>query len=147
MSEQLCYLGIITRLLIRPPGIQTRMRVDKLFAELRRAVPKLNKRTARHNSWISEETWRLVDKRVSARREPRRDQRRLRQLGVGYQGITQGIQATAGEDGGRGGGNPIDRGSPPTTRSLEEDAGVVSRSGRPLPAAFSGYTQADHGGS
>ena len=49
MREQLCYLGIITRLRIRPPGIQTRMRVDKLFAELRRAVPKQEKRAVSHN--------------------------------------------------------------------------------------------------
>ena len=35
----------------------------------------------RHNSWILAETWRLVDERVSARREPRWDHRRLRWMG------------------------------------------------------------------
>ena len=35
---------------------------------LRRAVPKPHAWERRTNEWISEETWRLVDKRVSTRR-------------------------------------------------------------------------------
>ena len=64
-----------------PPGRQIRTRADKLFAKLWRAVPKTDKRTVQHNSWIAAETWRLINKRVSTRREPGRDQRRLRRLG------------------------------------------------------------------
>ena len=38
-------------------------------------------------------------------------------------------------------------GFPPLpTRSLEEDAGVVSRSGRSCPPGRSGHNRADHGG-
>ena len=50
--EHYCYLGRSTRLPLRPTGRQTRTREDKLFTELRRAVPKLEKRAVRHNSWI-----------------------------------------------------------------------------------------------
>ena len=43
-------------------------REDGIFAALRRAVPKPHARDRHKNAWISEETWRLVNERVSARR-------------------------------------------------------------------------------
>ena len=43
-------------------------REDELFDTLRRAVPKLHEQEKYKNAWISEETWRLFDERVSARR-------------------------------------------------------------------------------
>ena len=46
------------------------MMEDAIFADLRRSIPKLKAREARKNSWILADTWRLVDKRVSARRGP-----------------------------------------------------------------------------
>ena len=58
-----------------------RTRAEKIFTELRRAVPKPDKQAACHDSWILLETWRLVDKRVATRREPGQDQRRFRRLG------------------------------------------------------------------
>ena len=67
------YLGCSTHLPLRLPGRQTRTRAHKLFAEFWRVVLKPNKWTARHNSWISAETWRLVNKRVSTRQEPGKD--------------------------------------------------------------------------
>ena len=51
----------------------------------------------------------------------------------------------SGDGGGRGGKNPTDRGSPPPPRSLEEDAGMIKRGGRPLPAAQSNHTREDYG--
>ena len=36
-----------------------------LFGDLRRAVPKPHEREKHRNAWISEETWRLADERVS----------------------------------------------------------------------------------
>ena len=39
-----------------------------IFAAPGRAVPKPHARNRYKNAWISEETWRLVNKRVSARR-------------------------------------------------------------------------------
>ena len=50
---------------LRPPTEPTRE--DGIFAALRRAVPKPHVRDRHKNAWISEETWRLVDERVSAR--------------------------------------------------------------------------------
>ena len=75
------YLRSRTRLPLRPPRHQTSMRADDLFAELWCAVPKPDKRLARHNSWISEKTGILVDERVSMRRDPGRYQRRIRRFG------------------------------------------------------------------
>ena len=64
---------------MRPPSKPTL--VDHLFAALRRVIPKAQTREARRNAWISEETWRLVDERVSARRDPRKGQAIKRKLG------------------------------------------------------------------
>ena len=63
---------------VRPPTKPTR--VDELFADLRGAVSKAQPHAARQNAWISEEMWRLVDERVSARRDPQRGQAIKRQL-------------------------------------------------------------------
>ena len=49
---------------LRPPTEPTRE--DGVFAALRRAVPKPHGRYRHKNEWISEETWRLINKRVSA---------------------------------------------------------------------------------
>ena len=55
-------------------------REDELFGHLRRAVPKLQPREQHRNAWISEETWRLVDERVTMRRKARA-RTRMRRLG------------------------------------------------------------------
>ena len=54
---------------LKPPTEPTRE--DKLFKALQRAVPKPHEREKHKNAWISEETWRLANKRVSARRGTR----------------------------------------------------------------------------
>ena len=79
--EHSTYLWSRTRLTLRPPGRQTRTHADELFTELWRAIPKPNKRSACRNLWISAEMWRLVNERVSTRRDPGQDQQRLRRLG------------------------------------------------------------------
>ena len=79
--EHSLYLGQRARLPLRFPGRQTRTQSDKIFDKLRSSVPKPDKRAARHNSWISEETWRLIEKSVSVKGEPRRCQERLQLLG------------------------------------------------------------------
>ena len=78
LTEHKRHLGGRKRWPARPPTKPTR--ADKLFAALRGAVPKAQPRAARRNAWISKETWRLVDKRVSARRDPRKGQALKRQL-------------------------------------------------------------------
>ena len=57
------------------------MRAENIFEELRSAVSKPDKGAARHNSWILEETWRIIDKRVSARQEHGQCQARVQRLG------------------------------------------------------------------
>ena len=79
--EHLRYLEQRTGLPLRLPGRQTMTQVDKISTKLRRAVPKPDKREAHHNLWILEETWRLINNRVSARQEPGRDQTRIKHMG------------------------------------------------------------------
>ena len=67
LKEHTQYLGGRKRLPLRPPTKPTRE--DKIFAALRRAVPKAQAREARRNEWISAATWRLVNERISARRD------------------------------------------------------------------------------
>ena len=76
--EHTKYLTGRKRLPLQPPSAPTRE--DGIFAALRRAVPKPQARERRKNGWISEDTWRLVDERVSVRRKPAQDQTRIRRL-------------------------------------------------------------------
>ena len=79
LTEHKRYLGGRKLWQVSPPTKPTR--VDKHFAALWGAIPKAQPRTARLNAWILEETWRLVDERVSARRDPRKGQALKRRLG------------------------------------------------------------------
>ena len=79
LTEHKRYLGGRKWWPVRPP--EKRTRADQLFAALRRAVPKVQPREARQNAWISEETWRLVNERVSARQDPRYGRAFKRKLG------------------------------------------------------------------
>ena len=72
LREHTKYLGRRTRLPLQPPTIPTRE--YGLFAALRRATTKPKAREARKNVWILADMWRLVDKRVSTRWDPARDQ-------------------------------------------------------------------------
>ena len=67
--EHAKYLKGQKKLPLQPPTEPTRE--DVIFVALRRAVPKPHAWERRTNEWISEETWRLVDERVSARRGTR----------------------------------------------------------------------------
>ena len=88
---------------------------------------------------ISEETWRLVDERVSMRRYPGQDQRLLQQLGRAIrESLKEDRQRRVTTEGEEVEilltGDP-----PPPPRSLEEDVGVVQRGGGPRPAARSNH--------
>ena len=67
--ENAKYLTGRKKLPLQPPKNPTRE--DGIFAALQRDVPKPHVRERRTNEWISEETWRLVDERVSARQGTR----------------------------------------------------------------------------
>ena len=73
------YLGGCKRLPLRPPTELTRE--ARIFAALQRAVPKPRDWEAGKNAWISATTWRLVDERVSARRDIAKDRALIRRLG------------------------------------------------------------------
>ena len=75
-------------------------REDKLFVDLRRAVPKPHKREQHMNSWISDETWRLVDERVLARRGTR-VRARLRRLGRAVRASLKGDRRQRVEEAGK----------------------------------------------
>ena len=72
---------------LRPPTEPTRK--YGIFAALRRAVPKPHTRDRHKNAWISGETWRLVDDRVSARRGVG-VKTRIRRLGRAIRSSLQG---------------------------------------------------------
>ena len=86
LSETRRYLGGRKRWPVRPPTKPSRP--DTLFAALRRAVPKPTPREARRNAWISAETWRLIDERVSTRRDLRYGQEDRRRMGKAITGET-----------------------------------------------------------
>ena len=73
------YQGGRKRWPVWPPAKPSQ--TDTLFVALRRAVPKPAPREARRNTWISAETWRLIDERVSTRRDRRYSQADRRRLG------------------------------------------------------------------
>ena len=83
---------------LQPPNAPTRE--DELFRDLRRAVPKPHERDKHRNAWISEETWRIADKRVSAKRGTR-VRARLRRLGRAFRASLKGDRKRRVEDAGK----------------------------------------------
>ena len=79
MKKHMRYLRGRNKTPLHPPTYPTRE--DTIFAALRRFVPKTQAREARKNEWISVATWRLVNDRVSARRDPEKYQTLIRRLG------------------------------------------------------------------
>ena len=67
--EHTNYLTGRKKLPLQP--LTTSTREDRIFAALRRAIPKPHTMEQRTNKWISEETCRLVNERVSARQGKR----------------------------------------------------------------------------
>ena len=96
LREHSRYLGGSKRLPLRPPTAPTRE--EGIFAALRRAIPNPQARDARKNVWISEATWRLVDERVSARRDPAKDQYLIRRLGRAITAILMGDMRRRAEE-------------------------------------------------
>ena len=85
-------------MLLLPPKEPTKE--DELFGDLRRAVPKPHEREKHRNAWISDETWRLSDKRVSVRRGTR-VRARLRRLGRAVRASLKGGRKRRVEDAGK----------------------------------------------
>ena len=83
---------------LQPPKEPTRE--DELFGDLRRAVPKPHQREEHRNAWISEETCRLADEKVSARRGTI-VRARLRRLGRSFRASLKGDRKRRVEDAGK----------------------------------------------
>ena len=79
LTEHKQFLGGRKNLPLKPPTEPTRE--DEVFTALRRAVLKPRVREASKNEWISTETWRLVNERVSVRRDPVKGQTIRKRLG------------------------------------------------------------------
>ena len=96
--EHVRYIKRPRRLPLLPPKEPTRE--DKLFEDLQRAVPKPHEREKHRNAWISDETWRLADERVLARRGAR-VRARLRRLGRAVRASLKGDRRQRVEDAGK----------------------------------------------
>ena len=70
LREHRRYLGGRRRFPLKPPKGGQATEADKVFAELKAAMPPPEPRSFRRNAWISDETWKLVDERVAIRRKP-----------------------------------------------------------------------------
>ena len=79
LREHSSYFGGRKRLPLRPPTVLTRE--DVILAALRRAVSKPLVRSVSKNAWILAAKWRLVNERVSARRDIAKDQSLIWRLG------------------------------------------------------------------
>ena len=82
---------------MKPPKRLTRE--DELFGDLRWAVLKPQPQEQHRNAWISEETWRLVDERVTMRRKLRA-QTGIRRLGRAIQASLNGDRRQRVEEAG-----------------------------------------------
>ena len=97
MQEHIRYIAGRRRLLLTPPKRPTWE--DTLFGDLRRAVPKPQLREQHRNAWISEETWKLVDKRVTIRTQSRA-RMGMRRLGRAIQASLKGDRRRRVEEAG-----------------------------------------------
>ena len=87
LMEYSRYLGGYKRLPLCP--LTSPKREDRIFAALWRSVPKPLAREASKNAWISAATWRLVNERVSARRDIAKDQALILRLGCAIKASLQ----------------------------------------------------------
>ena len=78
--EHFCYLRQRMRLPLKPPGRQKITWADTIFSALQSVVKNPDRQEARHNLGIAKKMWRIIDKRVSARREPGRFQAQLKRM-------------------------------------------------------------------
>ena len=92
------YLGERKRPPLRPPTTPTRK--EGIFSALRRAALKPLTRDVRKNAWISASTWRLVDKRVSARRNIAKYQALIWRLGRAIKASLRDVRQHQAEEAG-----------------------------------------------
>ena len=97
MREHIRYIAGRRRIPLKPPKRPTRE--DSLFGDLRRAVPKPQPWEQHWNAWIPEETWKLVEERVTMRRKARACMG-MRRLGRAFQARLKGDRRRRVEEAG-----------------------------------------------
>ena len=116
---------------MHPPlqTLDTSTRKEQLFADFHQAIPKTKAWEARKNAWILEDTWRIIDTRVSVHQHPARNQSLIRRLGCH---TTTMIKADRWRQTETDGGDikNTDIGPPPCKGSMEQDEGVVKNGSR-----------------
>ena len=101
------------------------MREDKSFAALWRDVPKPQVCEAGKNAWILSTTWRLVDERVSMRRDIAKNQALIRRLGRAIKAILRGNMKYRAEEAGAEAETLLGSDLPLSPESFAPDQGVV----------------------
>ena len=96
--DHIRYIAGRRRIPLTPPKRPTRE--DTPFGDLRRAVPKPHLQEQHRNAWISDETWNIVDERVTVRREPRA-QTYMRRLGRAIKASLKGDRRRRVEEAGK----------------------------------------------
>ena len=144
LTEHKGYLRGRKKLPLKPPSELTRE--DEVFADLRRAVPKARVQEARKNEWISTETWRLVDKRVSALRDPAKGKTIRRTLGRANKAILTADRRRCEEEAGAEVEALVGADPPLIQEAWHMIHGVVQGCGRSCSAARPSYDREDNGG-
>ena len=79
-KENFAYLRGRRRYPLRPPKGGPLSKAETLFATLKDAIPSPTRAEMRRRSWISQETWALVDEYAGLRRDRPHERSRLRRL-------------------------------------------------------------------
>jgi len=80
LSSNLSYLRGRTRFPLRTPKWGPHTKVDSIFQSLSDGIAAPSRSNRVRSSWISDETWKLVDARASVRRAPNMDRAAYRRL-------------------------------------------------------------------
>ena len=117
LREHTKYLGQSIRIPLHP--LTTLAREEGIFAALRRETPNQKAWEARKNAWISEDMWRLINKRVSARQDTARNQNLLQLLGCAIYASLKGDRIRRTEESGEAIEKLLGADPPPSTRNTD----------------------------
>jgi hypothetical protein len=91
LKENRVYLRGRRKFPLETPTVRPMTQADCLFEDLRSSVERPENQVSRRASWISDESWKLIDTRLALRREAGHDQAAIRRL-------TRRIQASLKAD-------------------------------------------------
>ena len=129
LRENARYLRGRKRLPLCPPNEPTRE--DTLFAALLRDFPKPRAWEAQKNAWILATTWRLINERVSARRDIAKDHDLIRRLGRAIRAVLRTDRKRRAEEAEAEVEALLGLDPPSAPGSLAPDQGMVQGCGQP----------------